>query len=76
MKNRNYVLYAVAVAIAVVAALALGAPFSTLGFLVIVLVCPLMMMFMMRRMRGGGAHQETGENDRDRRTPQDHTRAH
>lgn len=73
MKNRNYGLYAIAVAIAVVGALALGVPVSTLGFLAIVLVCPLMMLFMMRGMQGDDGHHAAGGDERERTTPQDHT---
>ena len=76
MKNRNYGLYAIAAAIAVVGALALGVPISTLGFLAIVLVCPLMMLFMMRGMHGGEGHNATGDDERDRSKPHDHTGTH
>jgi hypothetical protein len=55
-KQRNYGLYAVAAAIFAIGALSLGLPASTLFFLAIVLVCPLMMLFMMRGMHGGGMH--------------------
>ncbi|MBZ4018586.1 DUF2933 domain-containing protein [Streptomyces purpurogeneiscleroticus] len=51
--NRNYGLYAVALAIAFVGALALGVPVSTLALLALVAACPLMMFFMMRGMHGG-----------------------
>ncbi|MGW3124079.1 DUF2933 domain-containing protein [Streptomyces sp. NPDC001107] len=54
--QRNYGLYAVAVAIAVVGALALGVPVGTLALLAVVLACPLMMFFMMRGMHGDGGH--------------------
>jgi hypothetical protein len=56
MNNRNYGLYAVALAIGVVGALWLGLPVGALGVLAIVLVCPLMMFFMMRGMHGGDQH--------------------
>jgi hypothetical protein len=52
--QRNYGLYAVAVAIAVVGALAFGLPVGTLFVLAIALACPLTMFFMMRNMHGGG----------------------
>ncbi|WP_067022360.1 DUF2933 domain-containing protein [Streptomyces dysideae] len=52
--QRNYGTYAVALAIAVVGALALGVPVGTLAVAAIVLACPLMMFFMMRGMHGGG----------------------
>ncbi|MGW6906687.1 hypothetical protein [Streptomyces sp. NPDC054940] len=52
--QRNYGLYAVAVAISVVGALALRVPVATLSFMAIALACPLMMISMMRGMYGGG----------------------
>jgi hypothetical protein len=52
MNSRNYGLYAIALAIVVIGALALGLPVSTLLFLGLVLLCPLMMLFMMRGMHG------------------------
>ena len=58
MNNRNYGLYAVAVAIAVVGALWLGVPVGTLALLGFVLVCPLMMFFMMRGMDHGGTSRD------------------
>ncbi|WP_030843852.1 DUF2933 domain-containing protein [Streptomyces sp. NRRL F-4474] len=50
--TRNYGLYAVALAIAFVGALALGVPVGTLALLAVVAACPLMMFFMMRGMHG------------------------
>lgn len=73
-KNPNYGLFAVAVAIAIVGALWLGLPLGTLALLAIVLVCPLMMMFMMRDMHGGG-HSGGPQHDHpeDRENPHDST---
>jgi hypothetical protein len=71
--NRNYGLYAVA--IAVVGALALGVPLGNLAFLLIVLACPLMMFFMMRGMHGGTDMHERGQGHDDapkHREPHDH----
>ncbi|MGW3935221.1 DUF2933 domain-containing protein [Streptomyces sp. NBC_00024] len=51
--NRNYGLYAIAVAIAFVGALVLGMPLGSLVLLAVVVACPLMMFFMMRGMHGG-----------------------
>ncbi|MEV8550211.1 DUF2933 domain-containing protein [Streptomyces glaucescens] len=59
--QRNYGMYAIAVAIAVVGALALGVPVATLFFMGMALACPLMMIFMMRGMHGGG-HDRTHES--------------
>ncbi|MBC9713916.1 DUF2933 domain-containing protein [Streptomyces sp. TRM66268-LWL] len=57
MNTKNYGLYAIALAIAVVGALWIGVPLGTLTFLVLVMACPLMMIFMMRGMHsGGGMH--------------------
>ena len=61
-KNTSYGMYAIALAIVVVGALALGVNTRSLGALAFVLVCPLMMFFMMRGM-GGMGHQ-TRENAR------------
>ncbi|WP_354637155.1 DUF2933 domain-containing protein [Kitasatospora camelliae] len=66
--NRNYGLYAIAVAIAVVGALALGVPVGTLALLGIVAVCPLMMFFMMRGMHGMG-DDDRRRHDTDDRDP-------
>jgi len=60
MKNTNYGLYALAVAVLAVGALWLGLPVSTLGLLAIVLVCPLMMLFMMKGMHSGDSHGQPG----------------
>ena len=73
MNNRNYGLYAVAVAIAVVGALWLGVPVGTLALLGLVLVCPLMMFFMMRGMHGSDQHDAHGADLHDQAKPHDHT---
>ncbi|TQK49977.1 DUF2933 family protein [Streptomyces sp. SLBN-118] len=64
--QRNYGLYAIALAIVVVSALALGVPVGTLVLLGVVMVCPLMMFFMMRGMHGGhrGSGQDSDPTDR------------
>ncbi|WP_199547215.1 hypothetical protein [Streptomyces sp. N35] len=73
--KRNYGLYAVATAIAVVGALWLGLPLSTLALLALVMVCPLMMLFMMRGTHGSdgmqGGHEHHGTSPKDRE-PHDH----
>jgi hypothetical protein len=62
MRSRDYGLYAVALAIVVVGALWAGVPVGTLALLGLVLVCPLMMIFMMR---GRGMHRgDSGEGHR------------
>ena len=72
MNNRNYGLYAVALAIVVVGALWLGLPLGTLALLGLVLVCPLMMIFMMRGMHGGESDQHYAGANGDTK-PHDHT---
>ncbi|MFD0367999.1 DUF2933 domain-containing protein [Streptomyces sp. NPDC059071] len=62
MKQNQWGLYAIAVAIAVVGTLALGLPVGTLAFLGVALACPLMMFFMMRGMHGQDMHD--GHDDR------------
>ncbi|MGW0885470.1 DUF2933 domain-containing protein [Streptomyces sp. NPDC002671] len=69
--RRNYGLYAVAVAIAVVGVLALGVPVGTIFLLLIVLACPLMMMFMMRGMRDDGGTQDGHDASRHDRPDDD-----
>ncbi|MCX4584084.1 DUF2933 domain-containing protein [Streptomyces sp. NBC_01481] len=63
--NRNYGLYAIAAAIVVVGALALGASLGSLAWLALVAACPLMMFFMMRGMHGGhgDGDQHTDQSD-------------
>ena len=63
MKREQLPLYAVALAIAVVGLLALGAPLGSLLLLLVVIACPLMMFFMMRGMRGSDSRQ--GHDDTD-----------
>ncbi len=72
MKSRNYGLYAVALAIVVVGAIWAGVPVGTLALLGLVLVCPLMMIFMMRGMHGNHGDQHR-HDDADRRGPHDHS---
>jgi hypothetical protein len=71
--NRNFGLYAIAIAIALVGALALGVPLGTLAVLAIVAVCPLMMFFMMRGMHDGNDMHGHGHDDAPKdRDPHDH----
>jgi hypothetical protein len=58
MNTHKYGLHAVALAIVVVGALWLGLPLNTLAVLGLVLVCPLMMLFMMRGTHGGEGHDQ------------------
>ena len=73
MKDRNHGFYALAAAVLVIGALWLGMPVSTLGLLAIVLVCPLMMVFMMKGMHGGYDHAGHGSGPSGDNEPHDHT---
>jgi hypothetical protein len=53
-KNSNLGLYAVAAAILIVGVVAFDVPLGSLATFGLILVCPLMMIFMMRGMGGGG----------------------
>jgi uncharacterized membrane protein len=59
MRNLHYGHCIVAVALAAVLLIALGVSASTLGYIAILLACPLMMFVMMRLMMGSqpGPHQ-------------------
>ncbi|QLH25298.1 DUF2933 domain-containing protein [Streptomyces sp. Rer75] len=67
-RKKNYGLYAIALAIGIVGALALGLPVQTLILLGVVLACPLMMFFMMRGVHGGqqhdASHHDADQDDR------------
>ena len=56
MKKSHLAPCVVGVALAAVVFLALGGSASSLGFPVVVLACPLMMIVMMRIMMGGHRH--------------------
>ncbi len=62
--NRNYGPYAIAAAIALVGALALGIPLAALAWLVIIAACPLMMFFMMRGMHDSSGGHDMEDTDR------------
>lgn len=64
MTNKDYGLYAIALAIAVVGALWLGVSAGTLALLGLAVACPLMMMFMMRGMHRGDGHDQHAGHDR------------
>jgi hypothetical protein len=59
MKNVHFGHCLIGVAVAVVLLVALGVKASTVGFLAIVLACPLMMFLMMRMM----GNQPTSTHD-------------
>ncbi|MET9833528.1 DUF2933 domain-containing protein [Streptomyces sp. NPDC006385] len=60
--KRHYGLYALALAIAFVGALALGVPSGTLAILTLIAACPLMMFFMMRGNQDG--HSDNRNTDK------------
>lgn len=59
MKRQHYGLYAVALAILVVGLAFVGVPWTTLLLGLVILACPLMMMFM----HGGGHGHGSGSGD-------------
>lgn len=61
MRRQHLPLYAIATAIVTVGLVAFGLPVSSSFLLAFVLVCPLMMLFMMRGMHGGSGQ---GGSDR------------
>ncbi len=67
MKSSNLGLFAIAAAIAFVGALWAGVPLAGLAPALIFLACPLMMIFMMKGMHGGGSDSK----DRDADEPRD-----
>ena len=65
MKRENLPLYAIALAVLIVGLAFAGVPLGSLLILPLILVCPLMMMFMMRGM-GGMDH---GSSSHDHQPP-------
>jgi hypothetical protein len=55
--------YAAALIAVAVTAFAFGAPASTVLVALAVLACPVMMVFMMGNMHGGGPRSGTGQDD-------------
>ncbi|MFE6511518.1 DUF2933 domain-containing protein [Nocardioides sp. NPDC057767] len=64
MKTSNLGLFAVAAAIVFVGALSVGVPFGSLAVLAILLLCPLMMIFMMKGMHGSGGREHQDPDHR------------
>jgi hypothetical protein len=62
MKRQQLPLYAIALAILVVGLAFAGVPVQTLLFGLVVLACPLMMMFMMSGHGGMGGHGGSGQD--------------
>jgi hypothetical protein len=70
MRSQNLPLYAIALAVLIVGLVFAGVPVSTLFVGLALLACPLMMIFMMGGMHGGGSDKNSGdsaEHDRDHR---------
>jgi len=63
VKRQHMMWYGAALIAAVLVALTLGAPASTVLLALVVLACPVMMMFMMGNMHGGGPRSGTGQDD-------------
>ncbi|WP_088961421.1 DUF2933 domain-containing protein [Micromonospora purpureochromogenes] len=57
MRRQRLPLYAIALAIVVVGALAVGVPAKSLAFGLLALACPLMMLFMHGGHGGHGGHE-------------------
>lgn len=66
MRRQHLPLYVIALAIVVVGLAFAGVPMSTLLFGLLVLACPLMMMFMMGGTHGGGG-TPSADQDHDHR---------
>jgi fatty acid desaturase len=63
MKREQLPIYALALAVLVVGLAWVGVPVGTLLFGLVLLACPLMMMFMMGGMHGGGHDSHTDHPD-------------
>lgn len=81
MKRQQRGLYAIALAVLIVGLVYAGVPASTLLIAVLVLACPLMMLFMMGGMHHGGppsqhkTYDQPGHHhDQDRTNRQDTSR--
>ena len=61
MKRQHMPMLAVALGIGIVGALAVGVPFSTVAFALLVLCCPLMMLFMHGGHGGHGAASDPSD---------------
>ena len=62
MKRQHMMWYVAALIAGVVTALAVGAPASTVLLALVVLACPLMMLFMMGGTQGGGSGGASGDS--------------
>ena len=69
MKRQQLPLYAIALAILVVGLAFAGVPVQTMLFGLIVLACPLMMMFMMGGHGGHGGSGQDGHSDQHHHGP-------
>ena len=71
MKQKHLPLYAIALAILVVGLAFAGVPVQTILIGLLVLTCPLMMMFMMGGHGDGGGHGGSDQNA-DQRSGHEH----
>jgi hypothetical protein len=69
MKREHMPLFAAALVIAIVGALAVGVPLSTVAFGLLVLCCPLMMLFMHGGHGAGDGRPGAAAKDRDGHRP-------
>ncbi|MDH6194274.1 hypothetical protein M2272_000895 [Mycobacterium frederiksbergense] len=63
MKRQNFRWYALALAVVIVGAFAVGVPASTVVLALVVLACPVMMMFMMGGHGGRSNHGSGSDGD-------------
>ena len=63
MTRQHLPYYAIAAAILIVGLAALGVPVNSLTYVGFIIICPLMMLFMMRGMHGGGNGGDTHSKD-------------
>jgi hypothetical protein len=79
MKREQMPLYAIALAVLIVGLVYAGVPLGTLVVLPLILVCPLMMLFMMRGMggmdRGGANHDHDQPPTKREDSPEHHDNA-
>lgn len=78
MRRQHLPLYAIALAVLVIGALAVGVPASSLAIGLLVLACPLMMLFMHAGHGGhdAGESQVPAKSQDDRRSPAGVGRTH
>lgn len=63
MNQKQMINTAVIAGVVLVVLVIAGLPFEYLGFLVLIVACPLMMFFMMRGMNRGGVESHDHDDD-------------